>query len=311
MRHRLTVLVAVMAALSLGFPAAAAPPFPSTIPLPDGIGPEGIAGGTGSEFFTGSLATGAIYKGDLRTGEGGFINDADEFDTTRAALGMKHDARSDALWVAGGPTGQGFVYDSDTGDTIAVLTLATSSPTFVNDVVVTKRAAYFTDSSQPVMYAVPLSPAGLPDGDVETIPLTGDFEFFPGQFNSNGIDATPNGKTLILVNSFAGALYSVDPDSGTATTIDLGGDAVPNGDGILLDGKTLYVVQNFLNRIAVVALSADLSTGSVSTSPITSDEFMIPTTVTEFGNSLYAVNARFDVTPGPDVEYQVVRVGKG
>lgn len=209
-----------------------------------------------------------------------------------------------------GPTGQGFVYDSDSGDTITVLPLAAGQVTFVNDVVVTETAAYFTDSAQPVLYSVPVDESGLPAGTVETIPVGGDFEFFPGEFNANGIDATPNGKPLIIVNSFAGALYTVDPDTGAATTIDLGGDSVPNGDGILADGKTLYVVQNFLNQIGVVDLSADLSTGSVSSSPITSDEFMIPTTTAEFGSSLYAVNARFDVMAGPDVEYSVVRVEK-
>jgi len=34
----------------------------------------------------------------------------------------------------------------------------------------------------------------------------------------------------------------VDPDTGEASAIDLGGDAVPNGDGLLLRGHTLYVV---------------------------------------------------------------------
>jgi hypothetical protein len=53
----------------------------------------------------------------------------------------------------------------------------------------------------------------------------------------------------------------------------------------------------------------------LSDSPITSPELMIPATAAEFGNSLYAVNARFDVAPpglpAPDVEFQVVRLPKG
>lgn len=211
MRRQLTVLVALMATLALAVPAGAGAQFPPVVPLPDGIGPEGIASGTGTEFFTGALDSGAIYKGDFRTGEGGFINDPADFDSSRAALGMKHDQRTDALWVAGGPTGQGFVYDSDTGDTLAILPLAAGQPTFVNDVVVTRNAAYFTDSFQPVIYRVTLTSKGLPTGDVETITLGGDFAFFPGQFNGNGIDATPDGQTLVLVNSFGGALYTVDP----------------------------------------------------------------------------------------------------
>lgn len=310
MRRRLTTLVALFASLSLTLPASGSGhSFPEVIPLPDGIAPEGIASGSGTEFFTGSLVTGAIYKGDLRTGEGDFINDPAEFATSRAALGMKHDPRGDVLWVSGGPTGQVFVYDADTGDTLAEIQLAASQDTFVNDVVITRETAYLTDSFQPVIYAVPVDQNGLPSGSAETIPLSGDFVFVPNTFNGNGIDATPSGETLILMGSATGSVYTVDPSTGDATSIDLGGDTVPNGDGILLDGKTLYVVQNFSNQIGVVELAADLSSGEVG-DPIISTDFRIPTTVAELGNSLYTVNARFDVAPGPGTAYEVVQVTK-
>ena len=58
-----------------------------------------------------------------------------------------------------------------------------------------------------------------------------------GQYNTNGIDATPNGETLIIVNSTLGTLYPVDPDTGVADEIDLGGATVVAGDGILLDDE--------------------------------------------------------------------------
>jgi sugar lactone lactonase YvrE len=310
------MLVVIAATVAMALPAAAGGhSFPEVIDLPIGITPEGIAVGSGTEFFTGSLSTGAIYKGNLRTGAGAFLNDPSEFGGPRAAVGMKHDPRSDLLWVAGGFSGQGYVYNADTGDTVAVLQLTSQQPALVNDVVVTRRAAYFTDSFQPNLYRVPLDSRGLPDGPVEVLPLTGDFVFI-GNFaiNANGIDATRNGKTLIVVNSTTGALYTVDPDTGDASAIDLGGEAVPDGDGLVLDGKTLYVVQNF-NQIGVVDLSRDLSSGVVSDSPITSPELKIPATAAEFGKSLYVVNARFDVAPpgmpAPDIEFQVVRIPKG
>ena len=44
--------------------------FPKNIALPNGFRPEGVTVGKGGEFYVGSLADGAIYKGDLRTGEG-------------------------------------------------------------------------------------------------------------------------------------------------------------------------------------------------------------------------------------------------
>lgn len=280
--------------------------FPEVIPLPDGFQPEGIATGNGTTFFVGSIPTGAIFRGDYRTGEGEVLVPEQ---SGRAAIGLAFDSRTGLLFVAGGLTGMAFVYNGETGANVDAIQLTSATTTFVNDVVITKDAAYFTDSFQPVLYRLPLQNNGqLPDPVVvEEIPLGGDFQFVPGEFNANGIDATPNGKTLIIVNSTLGTLYTVDPDTGEATLIDLGGGAVPNGDGILLHGKTLYVVQNFLNQIAVVELDSKFATGSIEQT-ITSPLFRIPTTIARFGNSLYAVNARFDTAPTPDTEYEVVKV---
>lgn len=279
--------------------------FPEVIPLPDGFQPEGIATGNGSTFYVGSIPTGDIYRGDYRTGEGDVLVDAP---AGRMAIGLAFDSRTGWLFVAGGPTGMAFVYDADTGADIAAIQLATSTPTFVNDVVVTKDAAYFTDSNQAVLYRVALQNNGQLSEplEVQVIPLGGDFQLVPG-FNANGIDATPNGKTLIIVNSALGTLYTVDPDTGVATLIDLGGDTVPAGDGILLHGKTLYVVQNRLNQIAVIDLNPKLTSGSVERI-ITSPFFQVPTTIARFGSSLYAVNARFGAPDPENTEYQIVRV---
>jgi sugar lactone lactonase YvrE len=298
------LVLSILSLMAMG--SAPVKPFPEVIPLPDGFQPEGIATGNGTTFFVGSIPTGAIYRGDYRTGEGEVLVPAQ---AGHMAIGLEFDSRTGLLIVAGGPTGMAFVYNGETGANVASIQLASSSPTFINDVVITKDAAYFTDSFQPVLYRVPLENNGqLPDPVVvQEISLSGDFQFVPGGFNANGIDATPNGETLIIVNSTLGTLYTVDPDSGEATLIDLGGDSVPNGDGILLHGKTLYVVQNFLNQIAVVDLDPHLNTGSVERT-ITSPFFRIPTTIARFGNSLYAVNARFDTPPTPDTEYEIVRV---
>jgi len=274
------------------------------IPLPNGFQPEGIASGTGTTFYVGSIPTGAIYRGDFRTGEGEILVDPV---TGRSATGLKYDRRSGFLFVSGAMTGKAFVYDAQTGDLVAEYQLSTD-PSFINDVVITRDAAYFTNSFQPVIYRIPLEQNGsLASTEAETIPLGGEYQFTPGRFNANGIAATANGKTLIIVNSSEGALYQVDPDTGNATRIDLGGGSVPNGDGILLQGKTLYVVQNSLNQIAVIELSPDLSSGTIE-SLLTSPNFRVPTTIAKFGNALYAVNARFGTPPTPDTEYEVVRV---
>lgn len=306
----------VIAGLMMALALAAAPTnvseakdgFPSIINLPNGWRPEGIAIGKGHTFYVGSLANGAIYRGDLRTGEGEiFVPGV----TGRAVTGLFVDERHNYLFASGAATGLGFVFDARTGATLATYQLAAGTPTFVNDVVVAKDAAYFTDSNQPFLYKVPLGRRGeLPDQSaVERIPLGGDFVFVPGAFNANGIEASSNGKQLLVVHSARGELYRVDPKTGEATLVDLGGYVLTNGDGLRLQGQTLYVVQNRLNQIAVIRLNRDWSGGTVERT-ITDPNFDVPTTVGLFGNSLYAVNARFTTPPTPDTTYTVVRVSR-
>jgi sugar lactone lactonase YvrE len=298
---RRTLLLAATVAV-VAVPAAfAKAAFPETIALPNGWQPEGIAIGNGTTFYVGSIPTGAIYRGDLRTGRGApLVQGA----TGRAAIGVDFD--HGRLFVAGGSTGKGFVYDARTGTLVRELQLATGGgPTFVNDVVVAKRAAWFTDSNRAVLYRLPLSKNGSPAATAQAVALTGDFQLASG-FNLNGIDATPNGKTLVVVQSVNGKLFRVTT-SGVTTEIDLGGATVTNGDGILLQGRTLYVVRNQNNEIAVVQLGKDLATGTVGRT-ITDPDFDVPTTIDRLGSRLFAVNARFGTTPTPTTPYAVVQV---
>ncbi|MBI4673169.1 MAG: superoxide dismutase [Chloroflexi bacterium] len=287
---------------------AAKKAFPDVIALPNGFPPEGITIGRGTTLFAGSRTTGAIYQANLRTGKGNILVPPQ---TGRVALGLKFDSRSNLLFVAGGPTGNAYVYNAETGATVRIFQLTTASPTFINDEVITRDAVYFTDSFRPVLYRIPLGAGGaLPDSNaVQEIPLGGDFQFNAGQFNANGIDASPNGKYLIIVNSFFGALYRVDPTSGVATKIDLGTGSVVNGDGILLRGHTLYVVQNVLNQVAVVKLKEKFSSGEI-VNLLTNPNLDTPTTIDNLGSALYVVNARFTTPPTPDTTYTVVRLTK-
>jgi sugar lactone lactonase YvrE len=296
--------LAVPAALGLAIwtsVAAAGAAFPSTIPLPRGFQPEGIAI-RGTTFYVGSIPTGAIYRGSVRTGQGAVLVQGA---SGRAAIGVAIDNRN-RLFVAGGPTGRAFVYNARTGALIRSYMLA-SAPTFINDVVVTRNAAYFTDSQKEALYRVPIGRRGAL-GSARSIPLTGDFELASG-FNANGIDATPNGRWLIIVQSNTGELFRVDPSTGVTNEISLGADNVQAGDGILLDRRTLYVVQNQLNRIAVIRVNAALTSGRVTTR-ITDSRFAIPTTIDDYRRRLYAVNARFNAATPRTTDYQVVQVRK-
>lgn len=286
--------------------------FPETIPLPDGFQPEGIAIGNGPVAYVGSLATGSIYQIDLRTGEGSMLFQGS---FGLLAVGLDFDERSGYLFVAGGLTGDGRVYDTATGEQIAQLPFGGG---WVNDVLVTRTAAYFTDSFLPYIYKVPLTPEGIPSGVVQTLPLTGDWVNIPTTdpaspvINANGIVATADGRTLIVVNYVLGRLYTVDRDTGFATEIDTAGVTAPSGDGLVLRGKTLYVVQNLLNGISVFTLSPDYASATL-TDVLTDDDLRIPSTADLFGPWLYAVNARFDVCmPGmcdpTGLDFDIVRV---
>ncbi len=307
-----TLFAATLSALlalsgtQMALAAQQSPPghFPDVIALPNGFQPEGIDIGPGGTGYVGSLVDGDIYVFSVRTGE--------EITTLEGpgtpSVGLKID-KHDRLFIAGGPTGEARVVDAATGDLIQSYQL-TTEPSFINDVVLTRDAAWFTDSQQAQLYKLPLGPGGaLPDPDaVETLPLTGDWVQQAG-FNANGIEETPNHQALLVIQSATGILFRVDPDTGVATAVDLGGVTLTDGDGLLVVGRTLYVVQNFQNTVAVVKLNASGTSGEL-VDQLTDPDFQVPTTIARFGNGLYLPNARFDTPPTPDTEYSVVRIDR-
>ena len=66
-------MLAVLAGLTLLVAApAGARPSPDALPLPTGFQPEGIDI-RGQSFYVGSIPTGAVFRGDLRTGSGSVL----------------------------------------------------------------------------------------------------------------------------------------------------------------------------------------------------------------------------------------------
>ena len=218
--------------------AVAAPPFPHTIVLPGAHSAEGIATGSGSTFYAGELFTGDIFRGDLRTGNVARFIDAP---AGRNALGIRVDERDGLLFVAGGFTGQGYVYDLSTGADIAVFQFGTPPGSIINDVIVAGGAAWFTDSVQPHLYRVPITGDGSV-GAFETLTVTGPAADLTGGFNMNGIAASPDGSTLIVAHSANGRSTRSIPTTGASASI--AGADVPNVDGILFEGSRLWAVRN-------------------------------------------------------------------
>ncbi len=137
------------------------------------------------------------------------------------------------------------------------------------------------------------------------MPLTGDIAYTTG-FNANGL-ATSAGW-LILVQSNTGLLFRVNPETGNARLIDTDGQSLTAGDGLEIRGRTLYVVRNQLNLVAVLRLSRDrLSARDIGDITAPEGALSVPTTATAALGGLYVVNARFGVMP-PPTEFWITRL---
>ena len=301
---RLTRVVLSLLVLSLvaavALPAAASQP-PQVIVLPGATSAEGIAAGRGHTFYAGDLFAGDIFRGNVRRGTAELFIDAP---VGRMAVGMAADLQHDLLFVAGGFTGQAYVYDLGTGASVASYDLGDPETSIINDVTVTKAGAWFTDSFQARLYFVPVSRAGVP-GPSRTLALSGPAADTSGAFNLNGIQATANGKTLIVAHTANGQLYTVNPRTGASATI--AGVSVPQVDGIVLQGRRLWAVQN-TNQVTRIRLDGHLASGVVQ-EVITSDLFQVPATAALFGRRLAVVNAKFDTGIPPTADqYEIVLV---
>ena len=273
------------------------------IVLPGAISAEGIASGSGSTFYASDYFAGDIFRGDIRQGTAEkFIDNP----PGRNILGLRVDVADRLLFAAGGFDGKGYVYDSNTGATLVTYQFSTA-PSLINDVALTTAGAWFTNSFQPELYFVPIT-NGRP-GPFTTLHLSGPAAAAPPDaINNNGIQATHDGSTLIVSHSSSGALNAVNPKTGASRTIE--GLSLPNVDGILMEGRTLYAAQTFVNQISEVRLSGDLTSGSVRR-VITSSLFEVPTTVARFGDRLAAVNAKFDTGLPPNAtSFEVVVVDR-
>jgi sugar lactone lactonase YvrE len=275
------------------------------IRLPGATGAEGIAAGEGSTFFAGDLPNGNIFRGDIDEGT------AELFITApagRAAVGMKVDRENDLLFVAGGATGQAYVYDLETKKTVKVYDLAPAGASFNNDVTLTRDGAWFTNSRAGELYRIPIRD-GKP-GNARTLALDAPAGTVDEGFNLNGIAAAEDGDRLIVAHFGRGALYTVDPDDGSNKLIKVTDSSgapvtVTNVDGIVVRNGTLWAVQNFLNQVSRIELHGSLGKGEVQ-EVITSENFDVPTTAALFGNTLALVNAKF-ATPGA-TSFEVVLV---
>lgn len=275
-----------------------------SIPVPNAFRPEGIVKGYGDTVYVGSLASGSIFQVDLSSGEGEILVDNEG----GVAVGLTYDKRTNYIYVAGGASGTINVYDGADGQLKKSYILSDENG-FINDGIITKKAAYFTNSKVSEFYRIPLNSSGkLPDqNQIETIKLSENIDFIEGSFNSNGIETTPDGKNLIIVNSTTGKLFKVNPLTGEGREIIISNGNVQQGDGLLRRANRLFVVQNRANQIAEIILDKKCQYAEISRI-ITNPLFRVPTTITRVKDELFAINARFGVIVDENTDYDIVRV---
>ncbi len=285
-------LVMALAALFLAAGAGGALAATERYVLPgDDLFPEGIAAQASTgDFFVGSTTSGTVLRGNVAsTAVEVFLPGGSDGRTD--VRGLKVDGRG-RLYLAGGPTGQIFVYDI-AGKRLLARFATGLTPSFVNDVTIHPSGdAYFTDSNSPAIYRV-AADVTAPNAFERFLDLTGSPIVYGQGFNLNGIAASADGRYLVTVQSNTGKLFRIDVGTKRVTEIDLGGATLMGGDGLLLDGQTLHVMRNSAKTLVTLRLAPDFATATV-VATTTDPAFDFPTTFARVGDRLLVLNSQLD-----------------
>ncbi len=279
----------VFGLVGLGAGGAAAAPDRYVLPG-DNVFPEGIATTPdGRTFYVGSTTSGAVFRGDVASGEvevflpGGSDGRTD-------VRGLK--VGSGKLYLAGGPTGRIYVYDI-AGKRLLAQFATGLTPTFVNDVAIAPSGdAYFTDSNSPAIYRVAADVTGG-NAFERWLDLSGSPIQYGQGFNLNGIAASADGRYLVTVQSNTGKLFRIETGSKRVSEIDLGGATLMGGDGLLLNGQTLSVLRNSAELLVTLRLAPDFASAAVVATD-TDPRFDFPTTLARAGDRFLIVNSQLD-----------------
>ena len=295
--------------------------------------PEGVAYQPETGYvFASSVVDGTIFRGQLGKGELEVFLPAGS-DGRRRAQGIKIDSQK-RLFVSGSSTGLILVYDGISGDLLAkfdtgiepgivtrpeclngaFLDLNIKDCSIINDVTILPSGdAYFTDSFSPYLFKVSSDSQGKFTLErfmdfTGTSLVYGQGQGITANINLNGIVSTPDGAYLIVGQTNTGKLFRITLADKTVTEIDLGGELV-SGDGLVLNGQTLYVVRNN-HDIATLHLTPNWSNGqlvSIFDNPI----LTTPTTMALVKDCLLVTNSQFEKQvpdASPDLPFTLLSI---
>mmetsp|Transcript_4053 Transcript_4053/g.12182 ORF Transcript_4053/g.12182 Transcript_4053/m.12182 type:complete len:308 (-) Transcript_4053:149-1072(-) len=281
MAHVLLVLLALVAVVAPPTGATGTTfvknPEVFTIDLPLGQQPEKVTKGPGNTLLVG-LLTGGIYRIDFDRD-----NALEEvISTTESVVGIDYSPVRD--FIVGTDLQRIFFLKQATGELVANCTV--EGAVFINDVIIYRGFAYFTDSRRSVLYKLSLWNAGK----CRVMTKSVDIPSSESTIGPNGITTFAN--KLLVVQSTLGNLYEVDLKTFDTRLVLRGG--VTFGDGLAVRKNILYVARNRLDRIEVFRLrSAKGRISAKRLGRIESDEFRVPTTVALFSDKVCVCNARF------------------
>jgi hypothetical protein len=306
---------AAVAVTALTAPVASAKSrshLPNRVALPNGTQPEGITSGPGATFYVGSVADGRIVKGNLRTGRVRTLLPAAP---GRSLRGLFFDHRTGLVWAVGsvgsGLAAVGHIWAVSSRSGRVVRDTVVPGAGFLNDLVVTRRAVWATDSAMNRLTVVRLSRRGEPTGAAARfVNLTGEWPGSTGAFNANGIRRLPDGA-FVLNHSTSGGLWQVDGHTGHTRRITVtGGPPITSGDGLELVGRRLYNVRGAGGFDVVVTRMRvhDDKWRAEWVKTLTDPSLDVPSTATAALGSLWVVNARFGVPSPETATYALTRL---
>lgn len=284
--------------------------LPETVRLPDGIQPEGITSGPGTRFYVGSLNDGRIVTGDLAEGSRS-VRVLLPGATGRQLRGLRWDGRSGLVWAVGNVGTVAHVWAVDARRGTVVADVVVPGGGFLNDLDVTQRTVWVTDSRVDRLTAIDLDRRGRPASTTPRfVPLTGAWPGYDGtNLAANGIRVTRG--VALLDHSSAGGLWAADPRTGRVREVPVtGGPGIVGGDGLELRGSTLYVVRGSGQaEVSVLSLSCGHRGWAARwRGALTDPTLDVPSTATLAGGALWAVNARFGVASPATARYWVTRL---
>lgn len=297
-RHRRVLTMVTAAGLAVGAlittgPAAGASGQPA-LDLPEaGVFLEGIGVDRKADlvYVSATNRDGTIYRGRAGSGRLEVWVPPRAGDNGR---GIDVDGGG-RVFVAGGPSAEVRVFDRS-GRLLAEL--ATGEPgSFLNDVIVgPDGAAYVTDSSLPRIWRVSRTGGqwsiALWRDVSDTVPYTAPLT----DFDLGGIAVTPDRRYLLSTQGTTGRLWRMDLRTREIVEVTVDGAPLLNADGIVLRGRTLYVVQNFSRQVSRLTLARDWgSARTVAVLPTAADRTF--TTAKLLDGRLLAVDSKFGFPP--------------